>query len=472
MFRFLHNVRSTEKRSGPLTAEEIQGARTYWLKEAQRSAFSAELRRATNRTETLPTSPLRDFSTFIDQEGVLRIRGRLRSDNMTYDERNPIVLPKQHRYSTLLVIDAHRMMLHAGVRDTLVQLRERYWILRGRELVKKVLRGCVTCQRFSATPASAPTGPLPCTRTTQAEPFEVVGVDFAGPLYIQAKEVTHKSYITLFTCAVTRAVHLELVPDISTRSFLLAFRRFVSRRGLCRIIYSDNALTFKRASKDLAELWKILRHSEVVNHFANATIEWRFIVERAPWWGGFYERLVRSVKVGLRKVIGRKSMDAEELSTVLCEIEAVLNSRPLTFVYNELHEGQPLTPASFLTGRRLTALPVAETEDLASSPEVLRQMWKRRKAFLNRLWETWRSEYLRELRSAYESKGRQSPRLEVGQFVLLKEQLPRLLWKMGRVEKVFCGRDGKIRACIVRTNKGGLLKRPIQLLYPLEITEI
>lgn len=146
---------------------------------------------------------------------------------MTYDERNPIVLPKEHRYSTILVIDAHRMVLHAGVRE----LRERYWILWGTRAGEEDAELCVTCQRFSAIPASAPVRPLLRTRTTQAEPFEVVGVDFAGPLYIQAKDVTHNSYITLLTCAVARVVHLEVVPDVSTRIFLVAARKFVSWGG-------------------------------------------------------------------------------------------------------------------------------------------------------------------------------------------------------------------------------------------------
>ncbi|XP_077548532.1 uncharacterized protein LOC144161808 [Haemaphysalis longicornis] len=154
IFRFLHNLKSTEKRSGPLTATEIQAARTHWLRKAQQSAFSADLKCVTEGTKSPRDSPLRDFITFIDDEGVLRIKSRFHSANMTYDERSPVVLPKQHRYSTLLTIDAHRQVLHAGVRDTVVQLREKYWILRGRELVKKVCTGLTTEPIQSANTAS------------------------------------------------------------------------------------------------------------------------------------------------------------------------------------------------------------------------------------------------------------------------------------------------------------------------------
>lgn len=381
------------------------------------------------------------------------------------------MLPKRHRYTVLLVQRAHRQLLHAGARDTLVQLREKYWIVRGRQLVKSVVRSCVVCKRFSATSIDAATGLLPPDRTTKADPFEVVGIDFAGPLFVKEKNVQVKSYIVLFTCAVTRAVHLELVNDMTTQSFLQAFRRFVSRRGLCKIIYSDNALTFKRASKELALLWKVLRHPETLSYFANANIEWKFIVEHAPWWGGFYERLVRSVKTALKKVVGRQSLDFVELSTVLAEVEAVINSRPLTHVPDDPNDGAPLTPASFLTGRRLTALPRTETRALESNASSLRMFWKKRKQMLHTFWQAWQHEYLRQLRSAYASKQTRTKGPKIGDVVLVQENIPRLLWKRGVICSLVPGRDGNVRSCVVRMPQGKLVRRPVQHLYPLEICE-
>ncbi|KAL0146824.1 hypothetical protein M9458_057763, partial [Cirrhinus mrigala] len=218
--------------------------------------------------------------------------------------------------------------------------------------------------------------PLPRDRITETPPFKVTGVDFAGPLYVKNDRVLCNAYITLFTCAVTRAVHLELVSSQSTESFLLALKRFISRRGLCKIIYSDNAKRFKRANQDLSELWQAIKDPQLLEYFSGKGIVWRFIVERAAWWGGFWERLVRSVKTCLRMVLGRASITFEEMSTLLMEVEATLNSRPLTFVHNEVDEPQPLTPAHFLVSERLTALPPkpfpADHDHLTVSKEMTR----------------------------------------------------------------------------------------------------
>ena len=141
-----------------------------------------------------------------------------------------------------------------------------------------------------------------------------------------------KCYVCLFTCASTRAVHLELLRSLTVESFLLAFRRFASRRGLPAILISDNAKTFKRSSK---EVQKIARSKEVMRYLSNNGVSWKFIVEKAPWWGGFWERLIQSVKRCLKKCIGRTTLNYDELQTLLSEVETVVNSRALTYVEDD-----------------------------------------------------------------------------------------------------------------------------------------
>ncbi|GFQ91937.1 integrase catalytic domain-containing protein [Trichonephila clavata] len=199
------------------------------------------------------------------------------------------------------------------------------------------------------------TAPLPRDRIEQSPPFAVTGLDFAGPIFV--KNSKEKFYILLCTCAVTRALHLELVTSLTTEAFLLAFRRFISRRGLCTVIYSDNARTFKRAETELRRLWTIINHPDMKEFCAASKgVKWKYIIERVAWWGGFYERIVRSVKTILRKVIGKSSLTSEELETVLCEIEAVLNSRPITYIDSDSTGNFPLTPSHLLLMRRLTSL--------------------------------------------------------------------------------------------------------------------
>lgn len=193
-------------------------------------------------------------------------------------------------------------------------------------------------------------------------------------------------------------------------------------------------------------------------------------MERAPWWGGFYERLVGLTKQALRKTLGSSSLGFEELSTTLSEVEAMLNSRPLTHVYTEPNEPEPLCPALFLTGRRLTSLPNLQRQEIATlSSSHLQEILSNRGKLLNQFWKRWTNEYLKELRS-YQLKGKTPRELKAGDLVLLSESmLPRQMWKMGAVESTFPGRDGKIRSCHVRMPGGTVLRRPVQLLHPVEL---
>lgn len=366
------------------------------------------------------------------------------------------------------------MVLHAGINDTLMQVRESFWILRGRQIVKSILQKCLICKRFRVKRGEETSDPLPEARVVEAPPFEVTGLDFAGPLYVKGKG-NEKAYIALFTCAVTRAIHMELVTDMSTEKFLLAFRRFISRRGICRQIYSDNARTFKRADHELSTLLEAVKSDVFQNYLGHRRIEWRYIVERAAWWGGFWERLVRSVKYTLKKILGKSFLSFEELNTIITEVEAVLNSRPLTYILDEVNEPTPLTPSHFLTGQRLTSLPAANSTEkpMVASKDQLSRRLKYRESLLSNLWKRWRHEYLMELRSAYES---QRPKnvvsLKIDDVVLVEEDnLPRQAWKMGRIVQVFPGRDNKVRACAVRLAGHNIIRRPVQLLYPMELNQ-
>ncbi|XP_038162876.1 uncharacterized protein LOC119797746 [Cyprinodon tularosa] len=474
MKRFIANARSTTKMSGELTAEELHEAGKYWIKVIQNQSFSSEIQSLKTGKCTQADSRIRQLKPFLDQDELLSVGGRLQHSDFSYREKHPWILPSDHRYTEMLVHYQHEKVMHAGVRDTLVQTREQFWILRARQVVKKVVSRCVFCKRFKAKAGQQTTAPLPKDRITESPPFEITGVDFAGPLYVKTQNSMTKAYIALFTCAVTRAVHLELVSDLSTENFLLALKRFVSRRGLCKVIYSDNAKTFKRADQDLKELWKGIKDPQLQEFFSEKGITWRFIAERAAWWGGFWERLVRSVKVILRKVLGRAKLGFEEVCTILAEAEAIINSRPLTYVHNDVDEPQPLTPSHFLVGQRLTCLPPkpfpAETIHPTANKEEMTRRWRYRQRLMTNFWNRWRREYLLDLKSAHRCDSQQPSLLKVGDVVLIGEDnLPRQSWKMGRIQELFPGRDGLVRSCAVRTCSGALLRRPVQLLYSLEI---
>lgn len=467
--KFKKKLRETTTLTVPL----LNQAETFWVKEAQ--------------THLVKCIQFHDWkkqlSLFIDPEGVWRCGGRLSNADIPYMTRHPVLLPRDHPLTELLVLKAHARVLHNGIRETLTEVRARYWILKGRSLVKRVLRKCLVCKRFEGRPYSAPIPPpLPDFRVRMDAPFASTGVDFAGPLYVKVKgnSKSTKVWICLYTCCTVRAVHLDLVPDLTSSSFLRSLKRFAARRGLPRRIISDNGKTFKAAAKTIQA---VTNSREVQEHLAGLGVEWKFNVERAPWWGGIFERMVRSTKRCLKKIIGRAKLTYDELLTSLIEVEMVINSRPLTYVSpDDLQE--PLTPAHFLTGRRILSLPDGigcgddpDDEDVHPTHDHLTKRMKYLNVVLNHFWKRWQSEYLLDLRESHRqqcagSSSDGATTVKTGDVVLLQEDKPRAFWRLARVKQLITGRDGRVRAAILavpsREGQISTFQRPIQLLYPLE----
>ena len=415
---------------------------------------------------------------FCDDRGIWRCKGRIQNADVPFSTKHPILLTRQHHLAELLVRRAHDRVFHGGVKSTLTELRSQYWIVRGRSYVRQILRKCVHCKRFEGRPYRPPNPPpLPLFRVDEAPPFTYTGVDFAGPLY--AKEAsTLKVWICLFTCCVTRAVHIDIVQDLSTPSFIRCLKRFVARRGLPTRFVSDNGKTFEAAAKILHT---VVNHSDVQKHVSGLGIQWTFNLPKSPWWGGVFERLIRSTKRCLRKIIGRAKLTLDELLTAVVEVEAVLNACPLTYVSMDDFD-EPLTPSHLLTGRRIWNLPdnLCRDSEEASDVDARREVLTRRVRHLNRsldqFWTRWRKEYLLELREAHrQNRGHnKSSEVAIGDIVLVhSEDRPRGFWRLGRIKKHVTGRDGKVRGAIVQVSGKGRqatsLQRPIQLLYPLEV---
>ena len=231
--------------------------------------------------------------------------------------------------------------MHGGVKSTLTELRSRFWIVQGRQFVRKLLYQCVVCRKLEGGPYKAPPPPpLPQFRLKEEPPFTSIGIDYAGPLYVKSlNSPQQKVWICLCTCCVTRAIHLDLVPDLTAQAFLRSFRRLTARRGRPSVVVSDNGKTFKPPA---GEITRILNDPGVKQHFAKEHMKWTCNLEKAPWWGGVFERLVRSVKRCLKKTISGAKLTYEELLTVVIEVEMILNCRPLSFVSSEDFE-EPLT---------------------------------------------------------------------------------------------------------------------------------
>ena len=418
------------------------------------------------------------FNLFQDDDKVWRCGGRIQNANVSFTTKHPALLSAYHGLTILLVKRAHERVMHSGVKATLTELRSQFWILKGRSVVKAILRKCTVCRRFEGNPYCAPPPPpLPPFRLEEAPPFTHTGVDFAGPLYVRQPDGTSsKTWICLYTCCVIRAIHLDLVPDLSAATFIRSLKRFASRRGLPTKMVSDNGKTFKAAARIIES---IVTHSKVQQHLAGLGVRWIFNLPKAPWWGGMFERLIGSMKRCLRKVIGQAKLSYDELLTAVVEAEAVINSRPLTYVSSDDLD-EPLTPAHLLTGRRLLSLPDYISHGCEDIDDVERELLDRRarhlNVTLNQFWERWRKEYLLELRESHRyHQGHANPsQVSVDDVVVVHStEQPRAFWRLGRVEEVLVGKDGETRGAVLRVVGGGrrstLLQRPIKLLYPLEV---
>ena len=213
-----------------------------------------------------------------------------------------------------------------GTNSTLTAPRQEFWVPTARQRVKSTIRKCTTCRKYSSKFYPHPDlALLPEIRVRDAPPFTVTGIDFTGALYVQEHNRESKVYICLYTCATSRAIHLEVVNDLSVDMFLLSFRRFTSRRALPSIVVSDNASTYQSVAEELQQLF---RSKEITEHLSKHGVQWRFIPKRAPWYGGWWKRLIGLTKSTLKKVLGRAHISLTTLQTLVVEVEAVLNDCP------------------------------------------------------------------------------------------------------------------------------------------------
>ena len=275
-------------------AEELQTAIAYWIiaeKQVIRKSKGYEERK----------NPLKHFKA---ESNILRVRGRFGNTNWDKNVKHPMLIGGVERHFTILLVRfGHKKVAHSGVEATLNWLRTKYWITKERKTVKQSLMKCITCKGFNArTLLPSETPDLPSFRVDDSFSFCNVGVNFCGSLTVRSlanKDSTSKVYILLVTCASSRAVHLVLVPFLTSAAFICAFTRFVSRKALPKLVISDTAKTFR--SLDTKRF--VARHG----------ITQRFILLATPWQDGFYECFVRSVKLSLRKSLGKSFLLYEEL---------------------------------------------------------------------------------------------------------------------------------------------------------------
>ena len=355
----------------------------------------------------------------------------------------PAYLSNKHNVSEKIIEEAHLQTLHRGAGLTMLMVHEVHWIRKLRQLTKKVIRKCYGCNCFQAAAfANPPTGNLPRERTEGSIPFQVIGVDFAGPIhYKQTAKSEGKTYIILYTCSLTRALYLEVLPDMTCEEFLGSFKRMIANRGRHQKVISDNGRTFIAAAK---WLHKIMCNEKLHDFLAHHKITRQFNLSRAPWWGGMFERMVGLVKTAFYKVLKGAKLKLKELQDIITDIQIILNNHLLSYCEDDI-QLPTLTPSVMIFGREIY-LPEDNLEDIEN--QDLRKREKYLRCCKDMLWRRFRSEYLNALRERHNTI-HQVKELEVkpGDVVMIKgEEKNRGMWKTGVVESLITGRDGVIHA--------------------------
>lgn len=463
------------KRKFPSNAEKYQkmiqafpSAENQIFRQVQRISFASEIKALENREPLPRKSRLCSHHPFLDGFGILRVGGRLDRAHISYNQKHPIILPSHHQVSTNLIHLAHHATLHGPNSLTASYLRFKFHILRCTDRIKVILRGCPRCIKLAKLNHEQLMGSLPTARVNPHRPFLHTGVDYAGPFNLKAYKgrcnKILKSYVALFVCFSTKAIHLELVTELTATAFLAAFRRFTSRRGQCLALHSDCGTNFIKGNKLLVDevskaqqSWK----TELSIDFERMGTKWEFNPPGSPHFGGLWEAGVKSMKTHLNKTFGNNNFTSEELNTVLIQIEGILNSRPLCPLSSDPTDFSALTPAHFLIGECIVSPPDRYYELEAKHPV---DRWQYLQKLKQMFWASWKREYLHRLNARPKWK---SPGIEFKKddlVILTEENTPATYWPMAIIVETHPGKDGITRVVTLKTTKGQILKRPISKL--------
>ncbi|XP_060879146.1 uncharacterized protein LOC132951345 [Metopolophium dirhodum] len=426
MHRFINRCRRCDLEPPPtkcLSLVEVDCATRSIIRESQRIYFSDLLRELSNGTR-VSSKPLARLTPFVDDVGIIRVGGRLRHSNLSYECKHPMLIAKRSHLALLICRRWHRLTCHSGPRVMISLILRQYWIIAIRSVVHEVVTKCSVCVRLAAKPPQPLMADLPAARVQQA-------------------------------------VHLEVVSDLSTDAFLAAFDRFVGRHGLPSEVYSDCGTNFVGADKQLQALINSPQGQLAITTNSRPHCKWLFNPPSAPHFGVLWEAVVRSTKRLLVRTMSTHVFTYEEFSTVLIRIEAVLNSRPLTPASTDSHDLECLIPGHFLIGQPLLAVPPRSNPDATRN---LTNRWKLLDQCHQAFWKRWSAEYLTTLQERVKWTDR-VPNIKVNDMVVVVDnQAPPLLWRLGCIIELLPGPDGTVRVASVLTHQGRITRPVVKLV--------
>uniref|UniRef100_A0A182VT46 Integrase catalytic domain-containing protein n=1 Tax=Anopheles minimus TaxID=112268 RepID=A0A182VT46_9DIPT len=469
VWRFINNARQPKasRIKGPLTHLELQQAERTVLIQAQRQEYPDEYRTLqegvantkTRRIYLKKSSPLFRRSPYLDEDGVIRLHGRIDACQHISDEmKRPIILPKTGHLTDLIIDDYHRRYQHANHQTVMNEVRQKFDVPALRSACHRIRNNCAKCKIRIATPTVPMMCELPAARLSPfCRPFSFTGIDYFGPFLVAVGRRQEKRWGVLFTCLTIRAIHIEVASSLSTSSCIIALRNFIARRGTPLEIYSDRGTNFIGANRELKEAMAKINTNELIEVMHLPDTKWNFNPPAAPHFGGAWERLVQTVKRTLNNMQFTRTPSDAVFTNWLIEVEMIVNSRPLTQVPVENEEEAPLTPNHFILGSSAGTKPLSILDD---STACLRNNWKASQSYANVFWRKWVASYLPTL--TRRSKWFQTQRtLKEDDLVLIvDDNLPRGCWPKGRVVRTVPSKDGEIRQVHVKLANGKVLERP------------
>ncbi|XP_077296682.1 uncharacterized protein LOC143918616 [Arctopsyche grandis] len=471
--RMYFNKKHKCKIIGQPSVLELDESLISILKIAQQQSFPTEYKDLLNKNTISKSSKILNLNP-IFVKNLIRVGGRIGNALISEEQKHPILIDSKHILTTLIIRDYHLKNLHLGTQSLLYLMRLKYWLLNGTNTIKGTLRKCITCFKSKPIIIDQLMGDLPSSRIIPKPPFHHSGVDYAGPFAIKNGTLRNskitKCYVCIFICFITKAVHMEVVSDLTSVAFLNCFKRFVARRGKPAIMWSDNGTNFVGANRELGRILQNLfsenSFNQIISYAFTEGIQWNFIPPRSPHMGGIWESAVKQLKYHLKRIINSVNLTFESLATVIAQIEACLNSRPLTPISNDPKDLNPLTPGHFLIGRPLLAIPQSRVMETTNIKHQYLQMIKATSEF----WNRWSLDYISSLQIRNKWK-QQKDNIKIGDLVVIKEEgLPTTAWALGRVRQVYPGGDGLIRVAEL-TTKNGITRRAISKLAVLPIDD-
>ena len=457
-----------------LSAAELEHAGQVTVKALQKKAFPVELKALTadGNKKTVPKdSNLLLLDPFLDPNGLIRVGGHLRNSPLTFQEKHPVLLPKGHHLSELVIRHFHNKVHHEGRQITSGAVQQGgYWVIGAHRMISRLTESCVTCKRLRGPTLTQHMANLLTDRLEACPPFTNVGLDVFGPWEITTRRLrggaaNAKRWGLIITCLISRAIHLEVLESMDASSFICALHRFLAIRGPVAKIRCDQGTNFVGGKSQLEDSLLEMDQTRIQKFTAEQGCEWVFNPPHASHFGGVWEHQIataRSVLDAMLLKIVRSQLTHELLVTLMAEVTGIVNSRPIATIPSDTEEPQPLTPAMLLT---MKTHPLAPTPGQFVRQDLYARNWWRKAQYLaDQFWVRWRKEYVQNLqkRPKWTTHERN---VSVGDVVLLKEvDAHRNDWPLGRIEEVTISSDGKVRRAKVKTCKEGNAKsydRPI-----------